>query len=624
MGSEPADAPLRLVLCGSVDHGKSTLVGRLLHETGALPAGRIEAVRGACERRGVAFEWAFLTDALQAERDQNVTIDAAHIEMRTAQRRVRLIDAPGHEEFLRNMITGAAGADAALLLVAADEGWRGQSRRHAWLLGLLGLRQVAVVVNKMDAVAWDEGAFRRIVAEGEKFLAEAGLAPVAWVPVSAREGEGVTRWSDHPALAWSRGTSVAEVVDGFVPASAPEGRPLRFTVQDVWRQDARRIVVGRVETGRVQVGDAVTFWPFHREATVTTIERWPEPGAPEAGPGECVGLTLAEPVFVERGHVMSHRADAPLVSNRARASVFWLGATDLAADAAVRVKLGAQSVAARVAEVRRAFDPARPDDAPSGGAIPRRGAGEVTLQFATPLAFDPHARIEETGRFVLLEGEQIAGGGVITETAGGAGRGESRGGNVTETLGRITAAHRAARHGHRGGVVWCTGLSGAGKSTLARAAERELWGRGWQVCVLDGDNLRRGLNADLTFSPSDRLENNRRAAEAARLLAEAGLAVIVAIISPYRAQRELARRVVLEGGDDFFEVFVRAPLAVCEQRDPKGLYAKVRAGQIKEFTGVDAPYEEPEAAELVLATDALSEAEGTERLIQFIVGRLGM
>ncbi len=609
-----------MVICGSVDHGKSTLVGRLLAETGALPEGKEEAIRAACVGRGVAFEWAFLTDALQAERDQNVTIDSAQIVLRTATQSIVLVDAPGHEEFLKNMITGAATADAALLLVAADEGWRAQSRRHAYLLGLLGLKQVVVVVTKMDRAGYAQGAFETIQREGGALLGSLGLTPIAWIPVSAREGEGISRASER--MPWAAGTNVLSALGLCEPPQPIEGQPLRFVVQDVYRQGDRRVVAGRVESGTIAVGDAITLWPFLREATVATIERWPTAGVPRAGAGESIGLTLVEPVFVARGYVLSHRSASPIVSNQVQGSAFWIDAQPLAIGDELRLKLGTQDIAGRVSAIGRAFDPANAEPAlATASEVPRNGAAELTIQLREPLVFDQHTRVAALGRFVLLRDKRIAGGGVIT---GGtyAERRTTKSANLTESTGTVRLEDRVRRNGHRGGVIWLTGLSGAGKSTLARAVERAMFDRAMQVSVLDGDNLRRGLASDLGFSPADRVENIRRAAEAARLIAETGGIVLVALISPYRADRAAARRIVLEGGCDFIEIFVQAPLAVCEDRDPKKLYQKARAGLIKEFTGIDAPYEEPENPELVVRTDQMDIAGASAVTIDFVLDHL--
>lgn len=611
---------VRIVIAGSVDHGKSTLVGRLLHETGSLADGKMAAVREACLRRGVEFEWAFLTDALQAERDQNVTIDAAQIGLRTPGGRVLLVDAPGHEEFLKNMVTGAASADAALLIVAADEGWREQSRRHAYLLGFLGLRQIKIIVNKLDRVEFSEPAFRRLQEDGRTYLKTIGIEGAEFIPVSARAGENVVAKS--PAMPWYVGPSVLEALDGFTAPLPLDDQPLRFIVQDVYRHGERRIVAGRVESGTLRLGDEIVFWPYHKRATVASIERWPVV-LDSAGAGDSIGIVLESSAFVERGAIASHPRDSPIVSNRLHGSLFWLGRQDLVCGMHCRIKLGTQDVLARVATIERIFDPGRTFDGETAtGSLPRHGAAEVSLELRRPLVFDRHERIASCGRFVVQMDHEIAGGGIVTRGEYPGERRETKSANVTESRGLITAADHASRHGHRGGVVWLTGLSGAGKSTIARALEGELFTRRLLVSVLDGDNLRRGLNSDLGFAPADRVENIRRTAEVARLLADAGSVVIVALISPYRADRAHARRIALEGGGDFIEVYVNAPLAVCEQRDPKHLYQKARAGSIRDFTGIDAPYEEPEDPEIVISTSQFSIAESTDQLLEFLLPRV--
>ncbi len=617
---QAGQSALRVVIAGSVDHGKSTLVGRLLHETGTLPDGKVEAVRAACVKRGVDFEWAFLTDALQAERDQNVTIDVAQIGLITPNRKVVLVDAPGHEEFLKNMITGAATADAALLLVAADEGWREQSRRHAYLLSFLGLKQVVVIVNKMDRANYEQSTLQRIEDEGRAFLKGIGIEPTAFVPVSAREGANISAPAD--AMPWYRGPTVLSAIDAFQPPPVLDDQPLRFVVQDVYREGDRRVVAGRIEAGSLKRGDAIVFWPYHKAATVASIERWPEQ-VDEAGAGDSIGIVLEESLFVERGYVASHPERAPMVSNRLRGSLFWIGRESLSVGRDCRVKLVTQDVAGQVSALGRIFDPgSKSETDPTVTALPRHAAGEVTLTLRTPLVFDRLDRVAATGRFVLQHGHEIVGGGIVTEGDYADERREAKSANVTETTGTITAEDRSRRNGHRGGVVWFTGLSGAGKSTLARVVEGELFARGMQVSVLDGDNLRRGLNSDLGFAPTDRVENIRRAAEVARLLAEAGTIVIVALISPYRVDRMHARRIALEGGCDFIEVHVDAPLEVCEQRDPKALYRKARAGLIKEFTGIDAPYETPDDAEVIVHTHQAGVRESADTLVAFLLQRL--
>ena len=628
--------PLRIVIVGHVDHGKSTLVGRFLNDTGALAHGKFEAIQASCQRRGVPFEWAFLMDALQAERDQNITIDVSQIAFTTpAGRPGVLIDAPGHKEFLKNMITGAARADAALLLIAANEGVREQSRRHGYLLSLLGLKQVAVVVNKMDLVNYDPEVFRAIEQEYRDFLFAFGVEPKVFIPISAREGENVATRSEK--MSWYTGPTVAEVLDVFTPPVSAAQGPLRLPIQDVYRFDARRILAGRLESGTLRVGDELTFSPFNKTATVASIEHWPErPGSngtrESVEAGESVGITLKEQIFVERGHVASHMADAPIESNRVKASVFWLGRKDLMLGGTYKLKLATQELECQIASIERVIDastlaaPASRDGAEEGSAIQtvsRNDVAELTLRMRKPLVLDNHDRVAPLGRFVLVDGHEVSGGGIVF---GGVytDRRAVVSQNLTSNDGTMKTAERARRNGHKGAVVWLTGLSGAGKSTIANALERELFGQQYQSYVLDGDNIRQGLNSNLGFSPEDRIENIRRVAEVARLMADGGFVTITAFISPYRADRRRAREIALEGGCEFFEVYVSTPLEVCEQRDPKSLYKKARAGEIRQFTGIDAPYEAPDDPEIVVRTEQQSVAESVNVILEQLLPRLAV
>ena len=626
--------PLRIVIVGHVDHGKSTLVGRFLHDTGALAQGKFEAIQASCERRGVPFEWAFLMDALQAERDQNITIDVSQIAFKTAAGRPGvLIDAPGHKEFLKNMITGAARADAALLLIAANEGVKEQSRRHGYLLSLLGLKQVAVVVNKMDLVDYDPEVFQAIEREYRDFLSGFGVEPKVFIPISARSGANVAARSE--TMPWYDGPTVAEVLDLFTPPVSAAQGPLRFPIQDVYRFDARRILAGRLESGTLRVGDELTFSPFNKTATVASIEHWPERpdsnGAPESvEAGESVGITLSEQIFVERGHVASHVVDAPIESNRVKASVFWLGRKDLTLGGSYQLKLATQELECQIASIERVIDastlaaPASRDGAEEGSTIQtvsRNDVAELTLRMRKPLVLDNHDRVPPLGRFVLVDGHEVSGGGIVF---GGVytDRQAVVSQNLTWQDATIRSTDRARRNGHKGAVVWLTGLSGAGKSTIANALERELFGQRYQSYVLDGDNIRYGLNSNLGFSPEDRIENIRRVAEVARLMADGGFVTITAFISPYRADRRRAREVALEGGCEFVEVYVNTSLEICEQRDPKSLYKKARAGEIKQFTGIDAPYESPDDPEITVHTERQSVAESVNVILEQLLPKL--
>jgi bifunctional enzyme CysN/CysC len=611
-----------VVFVGHIDHGKSTLIGRILVETGSLPDGKIEGLREACSRQGQPFEYAFVLDALSEEQEQNITIDTTQIQFRSPRRGYVIIDVPGHQEFLKNMITGAANADAAVVVIAADEGVREQSRRHGQLLSLLGIREVIVAVNKMDLAAFKEDRFRQIEREYAAFLQDLGLTARAFVPLSASSGENVTA-PGGSAMPWFSGTNLLETLDKLDVASSAAELPLRFPIQDVYRMDKRRILAGRVESGTIKIGDQLVFSPHNKTARVATIERWPAASATEfACAGESIGITLSDHLFIERGHIASHETDGPVESNRVRAKIFWMGREPLAVSARYRLKLVTQDVECQVVAVANVIDAATLDSAPAERSELRANeVGEVTLQARAPLVFDNHDRIPSLGRLVLTNGRHLLGGGIIFEAVYTI-RKQIKSQNIFWSESDITAARRAARNGHRGAVVWLTGLSGAGKSTIAGALERELFQRSMHAYVLDGDNLRHGLNSNLGFAPEDRAENIRRVSEVAKLMADAGTVVITSFISPYRIGRRLARETALQAGAEFVEIFVNAPLAVCEERDPKGLYEKARSGELKGFTGIDAPYEPPEDPEIVVHTHKQSPQESVDQILDELLPRL--
>jgi bifunctional enzyme CysN/CysC len=611
---------VKIVFVGHVDHGKSTLIGRILEETGSLPEGKIEALRASCEAQGQRFEYAFVLDALAEEQQQNVTIDTTQIHFRTASRGYVIIDAPGHEEFLKNMITGAASADAAVMVIAADEGAREQSRRHGQLLSLLGIQQIIVAVNKMDLVNYSEQEFREIEREYGAFLQTLGLSARAFVPISASAGANIVR--KDAAMGWYHGPALLEAIDELQPTQSAAEQPLRFPIQDVYRRENRRVLVGRIESGTLHVGDQLLFSPNHKTARVATIERWPAASAKSAAAGESIGITLHDHIFIERGHVASHETDAPVESNRVHAKVFWIGGEPLRTGARYRLKLVTQNVECEVVSVSNVVDVATLDQAATNRAELRiNEVAELTLQTRGPLVLDNHDRVPTMGRFILTDGDNLVGGGIVSGavyTNAKAVKSE----NIFWSESEITAERRARRNQHRGAVVWLTGLSGAGKSTIARALEKELFQLLMHTYVLDGDNLRHGLNANLGFAPEDRAENIRRVSEVAKLMADAGTVVITSFISPYRADRARARTIALQAGAEFVEIFVDAPLSVCEQRDPKGLYQKARAGKLKGFTGIDAPYESPEDPEIVVRTHEQTAGECVAQILTELLPRL--
>ncbi len=601
MASSPEKAPaqqLRIVIVGHVDHGKSTFVGRLLYDTDSLPTGKYEAMQASCKKRGVEFEFAFLMDALQSERDQNITIDTAQIWFKTPKRPYVIIDAPGHKEFIKNMVTGAAQADAAFLLIAANEGVQEQSRRHGTLLSLLGIKQVVVLVNKMDLVNYDQKIFDAIESEYREFLAGLGVEPMAFVPMAAREGANVAH--KNPKLSWYQGPTVLEQLDRFEAPDQPTEAALRLSIQDVYRFDARRILAGRIDSGKLKVGDKLTFWPGGKSSTVASIERWSAPASDRAVTGESIGITLAEQIFVERGHVATH-SESPLVqAHDIHARVFWLGKEPLDKIKRYKLKLATQEAEVQVKEIRSVLDSSSLI-ATQGSAevVKRNEVAELVLKSRTPVAFDNNDLFTGTGRFVIVDGFDMAGGGIIFGHA----YAQHVSTDIFYNTSPVTLHERAHLKGHRGAIVWLTGLSGSGKSSIANALERELHARGIHTYELDGDNLRFGLNRDLGFTDGERRENIRRSSEVAKLFAESCNVTLVSLISPFREDRARAREIAREADIPFFEVFVDAPLAVCERRDPKGLYAKARRGEIAQFTGLSSPYEAPEHPELHLLTD---------------------
>jgi len=610
-------APLKIVIVGHVDHGKSTLIGRLFHDTGSLPEGKTEAIQKMCERRGMPFEWAFLMDALKAERDQGITIDVSQIHFKTALRDYVLIDAPGHREFIKNMVTGAAQADAAVLVVDAQEGVQEQTRRHGYLLHLLGVHQVAVVINKMDIVEFSKARYQEVAAQVNDYLAGIGidLQHTAIVPVSSRDGDNIVTLSKR--MAWYDGVTLAEALDIFQPPLPPLELPLRFPVQDVYKFDDRRIFAGRIESGHLHDGDVLLFSPSNKTARIRSIEAWNTKDKVMAvRAGQCVGVTLDEQLFVERGEMASLVTNPPMLTNVFRGRLFWLGRNPLAEGNRYKLKLGTAEHMVEVEKIERVVDVQELGTADTK-VVERNSVAEVVFRTRRQIAVDPFSINMLTGRFVIVEDYDIVGGGLISmDGYADQWPGQTvRSTNITRVEHRVGIDERSEANGHKGGILWLTGLSGAGKSTLGFSLEQHLFRKGYQVYVLDGDNVRHGLCADLGFSPEDRVENIRRVGHAAGLFARAGFVVITAFISPYRADRDRIRAIDPE---IFHEVHIDADLATCEGRDPKGLYAKARRGEIEDFTGISAPYEPPVSPELVINTANHSVEECLVQLDKYV------
>jgi bifunctional enzyme CysN/CysC len=586
-----------------------------LHETGSLPEGKLEMLQAVSARRGMPFEWSFLLDALQTERDQGITIDTTQIRFRTKSRDVVLIDAPGHAEFLRNMITGASQADAAVLIIDALEGVRDQTRRHGYLLHLLGIRQVAVVVNKMDRVDFSAARFAAISDEISAHLVGLGVTPSAVIPISARDGDGVAEHT--PRIDWYVGPTVVEALDALEPARPLEQLALRLPVQAIYKFDDRRIVAGRIESGHLATGDEIVVMPKGKVAKIKSVESWPVTPVNEIQTaGRSVGITLDRELFIERGDVIAHIGSSPRDTRRIRARIFWLHDKPLVPGASILVRLGTKETRATVIAIEKAVDPGELSSMETQ-SIARNHVGEIDISLAQALAADPFTDNPRTGRLVIEVHGRIAGGGLVLSADAGQ---RAVPVNIVPVESALRPDERSARYRHTGAVIWMTGLPGSGKSTLARALESRLFANGGSPILLDGDTLRAGLNNDLGFIPADRTENIRRLAQVAAHLARNGHIAIVAAVSPAAEDRAAARRIA---DTAFREIYISTPMEVCESRDPKGHYAKARAGAMHAFTGIGNDYQPPAASELTIDTSISSVTEATDE-IERMLARSGI
>ncbi|MFT7579565.1 MAG: bifunctional enzyme CysN/CysC [Myxococcota bacterium] len=521
---------MNIVIVGHVDHGKSTLVGRLLADSNSLPDGRLEHVQAICKRQGKAFEYAFLLDALEAEQDQGITIDSARCFFKTSARDYIIIDAPGHIEFLKNMISGAARAEAALLLIDAKEGVRENSRRHGYVLGLLGIRQVTVVVNKMDLVDADKGAFDAIEEEYRAFLAELGMTPQRFIPISARDGDNVAVRSKR--MPWYTGPTILEAVDLFKKAAPKPNQPLRLPVQDVYKfnsgGDDRRIIAGRIESGQLEVGDAVVFSPSNKISRIASIEGFNTAETKTASAPHATGVTLTEQIFVSRGELMSHVDARPHVSTRFRANMMWLGRQPMTMDKAYKLKLTTCEMACHLVEIRSVLDASNLNTDKDKQEIGRHDVAEVIIETKRPVAFDLIERFESTARFVIVDGYDVAGGGIIQASVADdldALRESARRRDFEWVGGLVSASNRAERLGHGAALILLTGDAGVGKAAVAKALERELFDTGHAAYLLDGRNVFLGVDQDLV-GRMDQTEMVRRYAEVAHLFLDAGQIVV--------------------------------------------------------------------------------------------------
>ena len=591
---EEGKTQLRLIFCGSVDDGKSTLLGRILFDSQMLFEDQIAKLRRESETSGARaeadFDLALVTDGLAAEREQGITIDLAYRFFATEKRKFILADAPGHEQYTRNMATGASTADCAVLLIDARKGVLPQTRRHSFILSLMGVRQIVLAVNKMDLIDWDEARFRAISAEYEAFAEGLGFAAIAAFPISALKGDNVSRASE--ATPWFAGSTLLAHLETLTPEGEAAGGGFRLPVQWVNRPHLDfRGFTGTLLGGAARVGDPVVVLPSGREAKIARILGL-DGDQDAAAPGEAATLTLDREVDVSRGDMLAAQEAPPAIADQFQAHIVWMNDQPLLPGRRYRLRIGTVLVGAQITAIKHKLDMADLSKAPATH-LDLNDIAVCNLALDRPVAFAPYAESRALGGFILIDrlSNATVGGGMVDFAL-------RRATNIHAHAMKVDKAARSAAAGHRPCALWFTGLSGSGKSTIADLVEQRLHALGLRTMTLDGDNLRGGLNRDLGFTDEDRVENIRRVAEVAKLMVDAGLITLVSFISPFRSERRLARELLQPG--EFFEIFVDAPLEVCEARDPKGLYAKARAGQIPNFTGIGSAYEPPEAPELRL------------------------
>jgi bifunctional enzyme CysN/CysC len=627
LAERPADL-LRFATAGSVDDGKSTLIGRLLYDSKQVLADQLVHVEQASLRKGESFlDLSLLTDGLRAEREQGITIDVAYRYFATAQRRFIIADTPGHEQYTRNMVTGASTADLAIVLVDARKGVLAQSKRHAFISSLLGIPHVVVCVNKMDLVEFSEQVFDEIVGEFDRFAARLELPDVTFIPISALLGDNVVDRSE--AMPWYQGPPLLYHLEHVHIASDRNLIDVRFPVQWVIRPPASsvadyRAYAGQVAGGIMRPGDEVVVLPGGQRSTIAGIDTYDGP-VEQAFPPMSVAVRLSDDIDVGRGSTIVRTHNQPTVSNRFEALVCWMSEQPLATGRRYLVKHTTRTARVGKVDVRYRFDVESLHRDEDVKTLNLNDLARVHFELSSPLVFDSYRRNRVTGSLIVIDEatNETVGAGVIldTEVEEEAEPRSERSPNVRWQGSRMTRERRREALGHGGATLWFTGLPGAGKSTVAAAVEERLLQMGRSAFMLDGDNLRHGLNGDLGFDEAARAENVRRTAHVARLLAEAGTVALVSLVSPYAADRRAAAALHETDELQFMEVFVDAPLEVCEQRDPKGLYARARAGELSSMTGVGAPYEPPSDPDLTLGSGGETVEQEVERVMALLAER---
>ena len=605
---------LRFITCGSVDDGKSTLIGRLLYESKLVFEDQLAALEADSRKVGTQgdnLDFALLVDGLAAEREQGITIDVAYRFFSTEKRKFIVADTPGHEQYTRNMVTGASTADLAIILLDARKGVLTQTRRHSYIVSLLGIRHVVVAINKMDLVDYSQARYDEIVASYHEFAAQIGLTGIVSIPMSALCGENIT--SQSTVMSWYRGPSLMQHLEEVVVEDDLRGLPFRLPVQGVNRPNSEfRGFAGLVASGQASAGDRIRVLPSGQEALIARIVSY-DGDLPSASAGQSITLTLDREIDVSRGDVLV-AADRPAsVADQFQATLIWMHEEPLLPGRAYLMKIGPRTVTATITSPRYKVNVNTLEQL-AAKQLELNEIGVCNLSLDRSIAFDAYSENRETGGFILIDrlSNDTVGAGLLQFAL-------RRADNIHWQALDVNKQARATLKGQKGCVLWFTGLSGSGKSTIANLVEKRLHAMGRHTYLLDGDNVRHGLNKDLGFTDADRVENIRRVAEVSRLMVDAGLITLVSFISPFRAERQLARDLVLEG--EFIEVFVDTPLAEAEKRDPKGLYKKARRGELKHFTGIDSPYEAPERPELRLDTTALSAEDAAGQIIDHLLAK---
>jgi bifunctional enzyme CysN/CysC len=607
---------LRFITCGSVDDGKSTLIGRLLHDTRQVFDDQLSAVANDSRRWGTTGEvpdLALLVDGLQAEREQGITIDVAYRYFQTPKRKFIVADCPGHEQYTRNMATGASTADAAVVLVDAEKGVRVQTRRHTHIVALLGVQNIIVAVNKMDRIDYDKAKFETIAAEVVTYARKLGVQNIEVIPVAALVGVNVVA-RGTAETPWYTGRTLLEALEGIEVGRNDGLKELRFPIQYVSRPDANfRGYAGTIASGEISVGDKVLALPSRKTSTVAEITTADGP-LEKAGAAQAVTVVLADEIDLSRGDVLVHPDHRPTLARTFDAHILWMGEAPLLPGKRYEFKIGPRYVKGLVDSIQHRID-VNDLSTRETEALDLNGLARVRIALEEPVAIDDYKQSRATGSFIivdLLHFGTVGAGMVIAPQA----HAQKTSSDVVWQATRVTATVRANQKNQKPCVIWLTGLSGAGKSTIANGLEQVLVQRGHHSYLLDGDNVRHGLNRDLNFSEADRNENIRRIGEVAALFVDAGLIVVTAFISPFRADRDRIRERI--GDAQFIEIYVSTPLVECEKRDPKGLYVKARAGQIREFTGIDSPYEPPLAPRLSIDTSKVPVTDAVDQIIHYL------